>query len=177
MSRAAGTIRWGRRDRVPILVRFSVLLCIGVAAGCGGEAPFPEALEPAPAARFIVSQNAAFGALEPAARTIVAAEALHTQTHHFCVIGYELDDGQPLAWVHWMETQRLILWDGSSDPEFREKGLLYSRRDLRRDTDTVDTAADIAGSTYLETRAWWDAVVQDCEAHGEKLLLAPFELE
>jgi hypothetical protein len=52
--------------------------------------------------------------------------------------------------------------------------LVTTNRDLKLGKDTVERAEEINGSTYLVTRAWWNAVAEDCALHGDKLTLAPF---
>ena len=56
----------------------------------------------------------------------------------------------------------------------RAKGLLDTNRDLKPGKDTVERKEDLDGSTFMETRACWQAVAVDCAAHGEKVTLAPF---
>jgi len=146
------------------------VLLLGAAA-CQAPARFPDEFEAKFIGRFAVSQNAFFGPLEPAARRLVAAEQRQSMPNHFCAIGYELDGGGSSVWVHWTEARRLLLWRGSSDPVQREEGLIQARRDLELGQDTVEQNQEIAGSSYRVTRAWWEAVVSDCESHGERLTL------
>jgi hypothetical protein len=79
--------------------------------------------------------------------------------------------------VHWKEERVLILWDGSEYPDSRDKGLIHTRRNLELDKDTVETEEELNGSTYLETRAWWESVAKDCDAHGEKFTVKPFTVK
>jgi hypothetical protein len=94
--------------------------------------------------------------------------------NHFCVVGYRWPGGHMTVWAHWQEAQRLLLWHNNSDLEMRTNGLVYAQRDLKPGRDTVESAEDLQGSTYLTTRAWWEAVVKDCRAHGERFTVAPF---
>jgi len=146
---------------------------LATAGACQADESFPPELEQRFAARFEASKNAFFGPPAPAARQLVSAEKRTAETHHFCVIGYELEGGGSNVWVHWQEAQRLLLWRGSSDAAEREAGLVRARRDLELGRDTVETPEEIAGSSYLVTRAWWEAMVSDCQVHGEPLTLEP----
>ncbi|MER2519684.1 MAG: hypothetical protein ABTQ34_03230 [Bdellovibrionales bacterium] len=56
----------------------------------------------------------------------------------------------------------------------RANALAVSNRNLRLGKDTVERQEETNGSTYTVTEAWWDAVVKDCAAYGEKLELASF---
>lgn len=54
-----------------------------------------------------------------------------------------------------------------------EKSLLDTNRDLELGKDMVERKEDRNGSTFMETRAWWETVAADCAAHGENMTLAP----
>lgn len=153
-------------------------LCTGliatISSACLAEETFPEAFEQKPLSRFVPSSSDFFGLLAPAAKRLVLAEKKNRWHQHFCAIGYKYAEGGINVWVHWREDKRLLLWQGSSDPEMREKGLIHANRDLLLGKDTVERKEDIQGSTFLETRAWWESVAQDCATHGEKATLAPF---
>lgn len=144
--------------------------------GCLAGDAFPDVFEQKPVSRFRPSKNAYYGPLAPPAKRLVATEEKNHHRQHFCAVGYKYDDGALVVWVHWKEEQRLILWRDSTDPELREGGLVRGHRDLKLGKDTVERKEDLKGSTYMVTRAWWDAVVSDCAAHGEKLKLAPFKV-
>lgn len=118
-------------------------------------------------ATFDTRADPAFGDATTALRALVSATpSAPTGENHFCVVGYRLDGGDTQAWVHWQEANRLILWEGSADPAFAADTIRMSRRNLDLATDVVDSEADIAGSTYLVTRAWVAEVMADCTARG-----------
>ena len=158
-----------------MMSRWFVLLGASLmSSACWAEEVFPEAFEQKPLSRFAPSSSEFFGPLAPAAKRLVQAEKKNHWHQHFCAIGYKYGDGEIKVWVHWREGKRLLLWQGNSDLEMREKGLILANRDLLLGKDTVEHKEDIQGSTFLETRAWWEAVAQDCAALGEKARLAPF---
>lgn len=159
-------------------VRLLPLLCIGIfcfaSTDCFAGDSFPDAFEQLPSARFAPSSNEFFGPLAPAAKRLVLAEQKSYSPQHFCAIGYKYPEGAISVWVHWKEGQRLLLWRGDSDKKMREKGLVNTNRDLKLGKDTVERKEDLHGSTFMETRAWWEAVAIDCASHGEKVTLPAF---
>jgi hypothetical protein len=100
----------------------------------------------------------------------LVAERGKQPVNHFCIIGYKPPDGEPNVWVHWVEENRLILWepytaDAGAD---RKKDMLRSRRNLDLANDVVASGSDLQGSTYRVTRAWVDKTLADCETAGTK---------
>ena len=158
------------KARTGVLALLFMVVCV---TGCSQETFSPE-LEPKPLKRVLASKNEYYGPAAPALKKQLISENRNGVTNHFCVVGYVISERTTNVWVHWVEQQRLILWDPSTDPEQRERGLLISRRDLKLGKDTVETADDINGSTYLVTRGWWEAIAKDCEAHGERYTVEPF---
>ncbi len=155
-----------------IIVLFLVLMMIGIPA-CSRDS-FPAEFDEQPTQRFDPSGDEYYGPPEPALKNLVTGENKNGATNQFCVIGYAYADKNASAWVHWLGEQRLLLWRGNSDQELREQGLTMAQRDLKLGEDTVETQSDINGSTYLVTRAWWQAVTQDCAAHGQRYTIEPF---
>lgn len=155
--------------RAAALMLTGTLWCCGIVRS-SSEPPFPAEFTDPPEARFVVSKDPYHGSLQAAALELLLFEKRAFTVNHFCVVGYR-GDGYKNAWVHWKEQQRLLLWRASDDEKMRVKGLVQARRDLKLGRDTVETEDDIKGSTYLTTRAWWQAVVNDCEAHGEQLTM------
>jgi hypothetical protein len=135
---------------------------------------FPSELDPQPARRIVVVEDKFYASPELVAKTLLLDEKKNRRTNHFCLVGYAWSDGNEQFWVHWTEEQRLILWRGNSNPEWREKGLIYSYLDLKLGRDTVEKPEDIGGSNYLTTRAWWESIRKDCAAHGQKFTIKPF---
>lgn len=142
-------------------------------AACAIEA-FPPEFEQKPVKRVVAAEDGYYGPPERAIRKLLLGEKKNKRTNHFCVVGYAWPDNNVQVWVHWTQEQRLLLWRDNSDIEMREKGLIHAQRNLKLGKDTVEKAADIQGSTYLVTRAWWQAVSKDCAAHGQKFTIRPF---
>jgi hypothetical protein len=151
---------------------FAALVMVGTAAGnCDS---FPSEFDEKPALRFAPSTSEYFGPPEPALKQLLVAENKNGATNEFCVVGYAYADKIVNVWVHWINEQRLLMWRGSSDEELREQGLMMAQRDLRLGEDTVETEDDINGSTFLVTRAWWQAVTRDCAANGQRYTIERF---
>jgi hypothetical protein len=158
-----------------VVVALAALLMIGISA-CSRDS-FPAEFEEKPTRRFAPADNEYFGPAEPALKQLLVAENKNGAKNEFCVIGYAYTENIVNVWVHWMNEQRLLMWRGNSDEELRAQGLVMAERDLSLDKDTVKTKDDIKGSTYLVTRAWWQAVAQDCSAHGQRYTIEPFAAE
>lgn len=105
-------------------------------------------------------------ATAPLKAYLAAASPSPAGPQHFCIVGYDRGEGGKAAQVHWREGNRLILWEGASDPAYAADAIRQSRRNLDLVTDVVATDADINGSTYLVTQAWVDRVLSDCAARG-----------
>jgi hypothetical protein len=154
------------------LAAFSSLLAINSHAKDG----YPE-FGSKPSGRFVVSKNPYFAHPERALKNLMIFEKKSNAINHFFIVGYNWASGHSAVWVHWKEEETLISWSGSTDQQRRENGLTTSRRTLKLGRDTVETDADINGSSYLETRAWWEGVAKDCDAHGEKFTIKPFTVK
>ncbi|MDR2786814.1 MAG: hypothetical protein LBD06_00365 [Candidatus Accumulibacter sp.] len=105
---------------------------------------------------------------------------LNQRTNHFCLIGYEWQDGMRQVPVFWREIEEMTWWRGRSDPRAdSEEGVntlyLYSRH-TNVEKDTVSTDADGWGSTYLRLRAGVIEVIRDCALHGRWVVIEPFEI-
>jgi len=123
-------------------------------------------------AAFSPRSDPAFGDATPAITRLLAETVPHSRgSQHFCAIGYRGAEG-PVAWVHWREGNRLIFWLGRGDGSDAADALLRSNRSLDLKTDVVATEADVAGSTYLVTRAWVAAKLADCAAKGDKYTIS-----
>jgi hypothetical protein len=120
-------------------------------------------------AAFAPRTDPAFGDATPALARLVAETRPHGP-QHFCAIGYRAEGG-PMAWVHWQEAERLILWHGRGDGSAPGEALLHSNRRLDLNADVVAREADLAGSTYRVTRAWVSARLADCEAKGDRYVI------
>lgn len=81
-----------------------------------------------------------------------------------CVVGYRGPEGAEHAWVLWPERRALILWEPTTG---HLDNLALSRRWLHLDRDVVLNDSDVAGSTYLVTKAWADRVAADCRDRGD----------
>lgn len=133
--------------------------------------------------------------IESAARPMLTAVQRNHQRNHFCVIGYAEDTGGggeaapfPSYFVHWREGRQLIQWEGVREIEWSHEvdqadvltgvvdaDLLLVRRRNQLGADTVETSDELAGSTYLVTRTWWNRVVEDCVAHGSSFVIDAFD--
>jgi hypothetical protein len=71
--------------------------------------PLPTPAQTKQVGHFRVSETDGFGPLKPPLLEL-AKESKH-RVHHFCVLGYRLEDGDNQAWVHWKEGNQLILWE------------------------------------------------------------------
>lgn len=117
---------------------------------------------------FAPRSDPSFGDARPAiARLLAETSPRPAGPQHFCAIGYRGPEGV-VAWVHWREANRLIFWLGKGDGSAAADALLRSNRNLDLNADVVATEADVAGSTYLVTRAWVAAKLADCAAKGDK---------
>ena len=150
----------------------AALLMIGISA-CNRDS-FPSEFDEQPTQRFASSSSEYYGPPEPALKQLLVGENKNGATNEFCVIGYAYADDIVNVWVHWINEQRLLLWRGNSDEELREQGLVMAQRELKLGKDTVETKDDIKGSTFLVTRAWWQAAAQDCAAHGQRYTIERF---
>ncbi len=94
--------------------------------------------------------------------------------NHFCIIAYRIlreTQKTEVAYVHWPEGRRLILWEPVIEGRPVEDGLTYSRRQWNLRTDVVATDKDINGSTYLISKPWLRQLQYDCEKNGKKISL------
>ncbi|WP_394538707.1 hypothetical protein PRJ39_24535 [Lysobacter enzymogenes] len=91
----------------------------------------------------------------------------------------EDDDGNDFVRVYWPQRRAILLVslnrNGCADPGYRydSLGLGWYRTKARIDLDSHvrETQAEISGSSFLVTRAWADAVIAECTAHGTELKL------
>jgi hypothetical protein len=84
----------------------------------------------------------------------------------FCIVGYRFSGGERIVYVHWPRGNKLILWEGGTDPVTRLQSIARSRNPLDLRKDVVATPADIGSSTYLVDRAWVNQKIADCAKHG-----------
>jgi hypothetical protein len=163
------------RSRIGLLFSEALMIAalMTAIAACTADS-FPAEFDEKPVKRFVAAQNEYYGPVEPALEQLVLSDNKNERASQFCVVGYAYAGKTVNVWVHWANEERLILWRGNSDPELREQGLTMSKRNLKLGEDTVETADDIKGSTYLVTRAWWQAVAKDCAAHGQRYAVEPF---
>lgn len=147
-----------------------VLATTGACASTGAGAPSVPAAQSQNT--FDTRTAPGFGdATTPLKAYLGAAATPITGPQHFCIIGYNGAEGRT-AFVHWREGNRMIAWAGAEDPDYFADSIKSSRRDLDLATDVVATEADIAGSTYLVTRAWVARVQADCAAKGARYTIS-----
>ena len=104
----------------------------------------------------------------PAVLGRLAKRKAHKSINHFCAIGYQEPGTHGIVWVYWKEDNALILWEANTDKDFH---LEYSNRYLHLNKDVVATEAEVAGSTYIVTRAWVHMIVTDCAARGSQFVI------
>jgi hypothetical protein len=92
----------------------------------------------------------------------------------FCIVGYRYSGGERIVYVHWPRENKLILWEGGTDPVSRPQSIARSRRALDLRTDVVAKKADIGSSTYLVDRTWVNQKIADCAKHGQQVRVARF---
>ncbi len=93
--------------------------------------------------------------------------------NHFCILGVQWDNGRFEIPVFWQEGKRLFYWEGNSELEEAYRSLLLSKG-IDYEKDVVETRDDINGSTYLQVRSDVEALLRDCQAHGETVTIKPF---
>ena len=145
-----------------------VSIVIALATAMTGCASAALPLRPAESeTAFSPRSDPAFGDATPAINRLVAeAEPRPIGAQHFCAIAYR-GAGGTVAWVHWREADRLIVWYGNGGGIAAADALLRSNRNLDLKTDVVADEASIAGSTYLVTRAWVVTKLADCAVKGD----------
>jgi hypothetical protein len=151
----------GRVARPALFFCLIAGLCVGAPAQVPGDKIFDTRTAPG------------FGtATVPLSSFLKAHLPLRRPVHHFCVIGYQGQDRERRAYVHWREGNQLILWEAAADPVSAKDMLRYSRRQLDLKKDVVATEADVAGSTYLVTKGWVAKILADCRRSGAHYTVA-----
>jgi hypothetical protein len=90
-------------------------------------------------------------------------------SNHFHVGKTNYQDGFVQAFIYWKEERTLLEWhEVELDPESSDGLALAFHHDLKLDRDTVDTAEDIGGSTYLETHRTWIDWMEACISLGKE---------
>jgi hypothetical protein len=88
-------------------------------------------------------------------------------TNHFYVGAVELDRGQLVrALVYWKEERTLLDYSELAADAPKGAEVEAWHHGLKLDRDTVDTEADIAGSTYLVTHRVWVDWMEQCISSG-----------
>jgi len=90
-------------------------------------------------------------------------------TNRFYVGPTKIDKGELVsAWVYWKEGRMLLTYEElSSDAAEGAEALAWTGHDLKLDRDTIDTPADIGGSSYLETHHQWVNWMEQCIQKGK----------
>jgi hypothetical protein len=106
---------------------------------------------------------------------------LNQRANHFCIIGYEWQDGRRQVPVFWRELGVVSWWRGrlndqSADSEGGVNSIAIFSRHTDVEKDTVSTETDLWGSTYLMIRSGVIAVIRDCALHGRWIVIDPFEI-
>lgn len=79
-----------------------------------------------------------------------------------------------MTMVYWREGRALILWEPRSNgnaPHQRRHELVWSRRFLLLDRDVVPTVNEVAGSSFLLTRALAKRDIRDCVRNGRRFIV------
>jgi hypothetical protein len=109
-----------------------------------------------------------------ALKQVVAEKARgNRNTFYISPVCY-LSNGYSIAHVYWPEGRALILWEPRSkgdEPSQRRHELVWSRRFWRLDKDVVPTVNEVAGSSFLLTRALARRDIRDCVRNGRKFVL------
>ena len=89
-------------------------------------------------------------------------------TNHFYVGPIEVHDGELVrALVYWKEERTLLPYaELTPDTPDGADSFAWHGHDLKLDRDTVDSPADIAGSTYLVTHRMWLDWMGECLSKG-----------
>lgn len=152
---------------MPLKQLLALAVLIRVCTAQAGNA-FPASFDPVPSARFKPSTTVIYGNPQLPIKNLLLAEHKNHRTQHFCVVGYQYENSE-IAWVHWVDEKRIIMWEQSDEISALETSLTHSRRDLKLGVDTVEKPEDINGSSYLVTRDWWQDVAKDCAKYGQKI--------
>jgi hypothetical protein len=114
----------------------------------------------------VVASNARSQKIERALKFYVANFSTHA-TNHFYVGATKLDGAEPLAaLVYWKEPRLLMDYGELADDASDRAQIFALKHPLKLDRDTVDTAEEIAGSTYLETHHQWIDQMEQCISKG-----------
>lgn len=149
------------RSTAPALGAAAVLMT--AASIASGHSAYAGPTVDADATPFAVSESPLFFRPRQVLERLAASQ--HARAAELCVIGYRGPEGAQHAWVLWPERRTLILWEPTTG---HFDNLALSRRWLHLDRDVVSNDSDIAGSTYLVTKAWADRVAADCRNHGDR---------
>jgi hypothetical protein len=106
---------------------------------------------------------------------------LNQRAQHFCIVGYEWQDGKRQVPVFWREFGEIIWWWGRDDNESADSEYgIYSFYPRSRSTDverdTVSTVDGLRGSSYLIVRSGVIEVIRDCALYGRWHVIEPFEI-
>ena len=97
--------------------------------------------------------------------------------NHFCTVAYGPIKGDtdraPIAYVHWVEGKRLILWEPEAE-HFHEQdlSLVMSRRDWDMVRDVQRHPDPYRMTDWIIERSFVDAVLADCARVGQRLTIA-----
>jgi hypothetical protein len=143
--------------RVPSQTRWYRAAACCVFFACG------TALAQDPSEIFRVTDRPEFVQPREALRRLAVAKHA-TGRNDFCVFARLPPNGRIAAWVHWRQHHELILWQPGGDGVDK---LADAVRVLDLTRDVVATRKDVAGSSYLVTRAWVDDTLRTCRRMGQ----------
>jgi hypothetical protein len=136
----------------------------------------PAGAQALPKNTFSPDQQPSYKPVKPALKALAATQKSKTNLQHFCVIGYQLEPtadnpGSKIAWVYWQEQNSLIYWEPAAQGFESKDTLINSRRQLDLAQDVVATQVEVGSSSYLVSRDWVDALLQDCQKRGVRYAL------
>jgi len=165
--------------RLPLFLFFLYLLIGLIAVKADEKEDFSDLIyDPPPVGHIEPAEHAPFSAMEQELKFLVFKRGNPSVPNHFCIVGYQFENGRQEAIVLWRETHSLIAWRGHREPELAKEGFHYAdslffSKALNLDTDLVDTWEDAGLSTFLTLRSQADAVIEDCNLHGKHYTIEP----
>jgi hypothetical protein len=135
--------------------------------------------EPQPVRHFDPEADPDFSNPELALKMRVIFPRANHRINHFCLIGYEWQEGKREVPVFWREQGEVTWWQGRNgqepDSEYGVNSIYPESRHTNVE-DTVSTEDDVGTSTYLKVRAGVIAVIRDCALNGRWYIIEPFEI-
>jgi len=134
--------------------------------------------DPPPVDHMQPLDHPAFSELEVELKHLIFMHGDTAATNHFCVVGYQFENGNQEALVVWSEPNQLIRWHGHSDPALAKEGFQYANslafsEALPLESRSADTPPDNSETTAISP-AEADAVLKNCREYGKHYTIGPF---